>query len=82
MTVNVNEAADGAFYNEETGCYLIPLFNIGSGSVNFAGGTVKTAIYETGDGGLTLSANQYGYAYSYDESVSLPEKGFATIIYG
>lgn len=82
VTVNVNEAADGAFYNEETGCYLIPLFNIGSGSVNFAGGTVKTAIYETGDGGLTLSANQYGYAYSYDESVSLPEKGFATIIYG
>ena len=82
VTVNVNEAADGAFYNEEAGCYLIPLFNIGSGSVNFAGGTVKTAIYETGDGGLTLSANQYGYAYSYDESVSLPEKGFATIIYG
>lgn len=82
VTVNVNEAADGAFYNEETGCYLIPLFNIGSGSVNFAGGTVKTAIYETGDGGLILSANQYGYAYSYDESVSLPEKGFATIIYG
>lgn len=82
VTVNVNEAEDGAFYNEETGCYLIPLFNIGSGSVNFAGGTVKTAIYETGDGGLTLSANQYGYAYSYDESVSLPEKGFATIIYG
>lgn len=82
VTVNVNEAADGAFYNEETGCYLIPLFNIGSGSVNFAGGTVKTAIYETGDSGLILSANQYGYAYSYDESVSLPEKGFATIIYG
>lgn len=82
VTVNVNEAADGAFYNEETGCYLIPLFNIGSGSVNFAGGTVKTAIYETGNGGLILSANQYGYAYSYDESVSLPEKGFATIIYG
>lgn len=82
VTVNVDEAADGAFYNEEAGCYLIPLFNIGSGSVNFAGGTVKTAIYETGDGGLILSANQYGYAYSYDESVSLPEKGFATIIYG
>lgn len=82
VTVNVNEAADGAFYNEETGCYLIPLFNIGSGSVNFAGGTVKTAIYETGDSGLILSANQYGYAYSYDESVSLPAKGFATIIYG
>ena len=82
VTVNVNEAADGAFYNEETGCYLIPLFNIGSGSVNFAGGTVKTAIYETGDGGLILSANQYGYAYSYDESVSLPEKGFDTLIYG
>lgn len=82
VTVNVNEAEDGAFYNEETGCYFIPLFNIGSGSVNFAGGTVKTAIYETGDGGLILSANQYGYAYSYDESVSLPEKGFATIIYG
>ncbi len=82
VTVNVNEAADGAFYNEETGCYLIPLFNIGSGSVAFSGGIVKTAIYETGDGGLTLSANQYGYAYSYDESVSLPEKGFATIIYG
>lgn len=81
VTVNVNEAADGAFYNEETG-YLIPLFNIGSGSVNFAGGTVKTAIYETGDGGLILSANQYGYAYSYDESVSLPEKGFDTLIYG
>lgn len=82
VTVNVNEAEDGAFYNEETGCYLIPLFNIGSGSVNFAGGTVKTAIYETGDGGLILSANQYGYAYSYDESVSLPEKGFDTLIYG
>lgn len=82
VTVNVNEAADGAFYNEETGCYLIPLFNIGSGSVNFAGGTVKTAIYETGDSGLILSANQYGYAYSYDESVSLPEKGFDTLIYG
>ncbi len=82
VTVNVNEAADGAFYNEETGCYLIPLFNIGSGSVNFADGTVKTAIYETGDGGLILSANQYGYAYSYDESVSLPEKGFDTLIYG
>lgn len=82
VTVNVNEAADEAFYNEETGCYLIPLFNIGSGSVNFAGGTVKTAIYETGDGGLILSANQYGYAYSYDESVSLPEKGFDTLIYG
>lgn len=82
VTVNVNEAADGVFYNEETGCYLIPLFNIGSGSVNFAGGTVKIAIYETGDGGLILSANQYGYAYSYDESVSLPEKGFDTLIYG
>ena len=82
VTVNVNEAEDGAFYNEETGCYLIPLFNIGSGSVNFAGGTVKTAIYETGDGGLILSANQYGYAYSYDGSVSLPEKGFDTLIYG
>ncbi len=82
VTVNVDEAADGAFYNEETGCYLIPLFNIGSGSVNFAGGTVKTAIYETGDGELILSANQYGYAYSYDESVSLPEKGFDTLIYG
>lgn len=82
VTVNVDETQDGAFYNEETGCYLIPLFNIGSGSVNFAGGTVKTAIYETGDGGLILSANQYGYAYSYDGSVSLPEKGFVTIIYG
>ena len=82
VTVNVNEAEDGVFYNEEAGCYLIPLFNIGSGSVNFAGGTVKTAIYETGDGGLILSVNQYGYAYSYDGSVSLPEKGFDTLIYG
>ena len=82
VTVNVDETQDGAFYSEETGCYLIPLFNIGSGSVNFAGGTVKTAIYETGDGGLILSANQYGYAYSYDGSVSLPEKGFDTLIYG
>ena len=80
VTVNVNEAADGAFYNEETGCYLIPLFNIGSGSVNFAGGTVKTAIYETGDGGLILSANQYGYAYA-ENGATLPEKGFATITY-
>ncbi len=80
VTVNVNETQDGAFYNEETGCYLIPLFNIGSGSVNFAGGTVKTAIYETGDGGLILSANQYGYAYA-ENGATLPEKGFATIIY-
>lgn len=81
VTVNIDENTDSAFFNEEKGCYLIPMFSVKTKTtITFVGGTVKTAAYEVdGEGNLNLSRNQYGYYYAAVDA-TLIDKGFDTII--
>lgn len=82
VSVTVTES-DSVWYDEEAGAYLIPMFNLASATeITFAvdGNAidVKLAVYSETDGELTLSAHQYGYAYS--SGTTYLEGAYSTLI--
>lgn len=77
VTIDIDVITDAQYYNEELGCYLIPMFNLKSATViTVNDGTAKLAVY-TEEG--MLNRNQYGYAYAV-AGATLLEMGYDTLI--